>query len=707
MIRLRIPALCLLLASLACCGEDPKDETITVGVMLPLSGPRDLGWREPLELARSFVNDAGGVAGKRLELRYADLSQVKAFDLAVRWSRDPEIRAVIGPEGSPSVFNVAGVFEAAKKPLVTPSATSADLYRAFSASGYFWRTTESDIAQVRTLLLLAAREGAESVSLLTTFDSYGATFFDWFGFFAAEMGLEVKAVVRDPMEEECAEAVALALEGAPDALVAVPSEPAGVVCITRAHRATGRSTKLYFSDQASFPSVLEALGADAEGLTGTAPGASPRSGFDIYWKIRFGAEPPAYAAHTFDALLLLAYGLERSGGEGGPALAQALREVVDGRGEAVGWDRDGVRRALEALAAGELPDISGATGSLDFDSEEYTELVSSTYRIWRVEQGRRLHIDFITTGDDADSPHAIAERSAFRTMASERHRQSFSDGGTSYEPGPREGFWALIAATSLGFDNYRHQADAWAQYHHLRALGIPDERIILILEDDLPSDPRNPEPGVVRNESGGSNLHVPGRVDYRLATVAPSDFLAILEGRASERFPKVVESGRGDDVYVFAVGHGGRQGVFFSATAAIDRSDDFGNILTPEMLAESAARMHAEERYRRLFFVVEACHGGVLGEALEERGTPGAMLLTGATPFESSFAANRDPFTGIWMADQFAYAFLRAVRETPDRPFPLLYESLYRSVSGSHVRAYNADRFGGVTEFSVGDLLRP
>lgn len=45
--------------------------------------------------------------------------------------------------------------------------------------------------------------------------------------------------------------------------------------------------------------------------------------------------------------------------------------------------------------------------------------------------------------------------------------------------------YAVVIETSTGPNNYRHQADALAQYQMLRRFGFDDAHIILILENDL------------------------------------------------------------------------------------------------------------------------------------------------------------------------------------------------------------------------------
>ena len=180
--------------------------------------------------------------------------------------------------------------------------------------------------------------------------------------------------------------------------------------------------------------------------------------------------------------------------------------VVAGRGDSTGWDERGVKRALEAIIAGQDPDVSGATGSLSYDSEFYTDLVSSTYARWVVSDGEFIIEEFIKTTDDDTGTELVA---AFRQLAS-ADRLSEPRAFRATDPSvadvaEHKGNWALIVAASAGWDNYRHQADAFALYQQLKTRGFDDERIILIVADDLADNEKNQEKGFIVNVADGLN----------------------------------------------------------------------------------------------------------------------------------------------------------------------------------------------------------
>src|SRR5258707_1306767 len=92
--------------------------------------------------------------------------------------------------------------------------------------------------------------------------------------------------------------------------------------------------------------------------------------------------------------------------------------------------------------------------------------------------------------------------------------------------------WAVICATSKFWFNYRHIANALTLYRQVRAGGIPDSQIILMLPDDIACNPRNIMPGAVFNDDQ-QRLNVYGEeieVDYRGDEVTVETFLRLLTG---------------------------------------------------------------------------------------------------------------------------------------------------------------------------------
>jgi ABC-type branched-subunit amino acid transport system substrate-binding protein/glycosylphosphatidylinositol transamidase (GPIT) subunit GPI8 len=671
---------------------------------MTLSGADDPGYRDIFEWVRGRVNEAGGVAGHELEYEYVDHMLIDVEDGANKLAEDDSVLAVVGPEFSSYTFRVAPTFLRAKKPMISPEATSDQISRAYAGKKYIWRTVEPDVAQIKIQLAIAAKLGARTVALLTSNDAYGETFFNWFGFFATELKLQAVRLVRDDLEmdtceDATAEAVALDESGAPpDILVATPGLVEQSVCIVRAAQKVSPSTKIMFGDGGRFQGMIDELGSEAEGIQGTIPAPNPDSGFNADFEQTYGRPAPAFAASIYDAVLLAAYGLGRSNAQGGEALADAMIDVVDSRGVTAWWDSYGIQKGMEELAAGRLPNITGATGPLDFDRDFHVDPVKTYYAHWIVKDGAFVDLGFYETGDDSEGGSEDLD-AAFRTVASEKEELGNEQ---SYDPGPRTGLQALIVAGSSGWENYRHQSDAMAKYHMLKSNGVQDDHIVLILADDLANAPENEEPGVIRNRVGGENLYEDIEIDYRLSQLNKQQVLDILAGRASAQLPTVVESGPTDNLFVFWDSHGGSDGLMYDVDDPTAESAD--TTLTPQDLSDTVDYMYTEGRYRRMFVVVEACHGGVMGEVLT---APGVLLMAGANPFENSLGANYDPEIDTWLGNKFAYEFQLAAETSLETTIAQLYGDLYLKVSGSHVTVRNADKFGNTSAIKLSEFLAP
>ena len=809
------------------CGESDGPDAIRIVLMQDSAAPFNVV--TPAKLAQDTVNAAGGIDGKPIQIEFIRQADTETAYLlqAKAVAEDPNIAAMIYTGGSASFQKMSSIFVDNEKPIISSTSTASSIPRIYADDGFVWRTTESDISQVKALMTIVARDfgggringnggrdsdgeplplsvedffeftlddesmesetvqevdcpkdideisencrgfryasngsryakgawqhptpglaidsnaeevtfkawgqtggesvvfqvglpGADSfsrtievqltpeprtysiplygseyntivggfgwsvfapdgggevsffvddirwtsdgiqpkVALLTNYDAYSDTFFDWSGFYAYELGLKVTDLARYSLvdslkggtEDACIPALNKALSGQPDALIIAIGPLADNACVVRnvfERKEAGEEVpRLLFADAGQRSELKTLLKPKAfELMEGLSLAWGVETNFSQAYLDRTGEIPGQYSANTYDAVLLISYGLAQAGGRLGPALDKAMRMVVAGRGESTGWDERGVKRALEAIIAGQNPDVSGATGSLSYDSEFYTDLVSSTYARWVVSDGEFMIEEFIKTTDDDSGTELVA---AFRQLAS-ADRLSEPRAFRATDPSvadvaEHKGNWALIVAASAGWDNYRHQADAFALYQQLKTRGFDDERIILIVADDLADNEKNQEKGFIVNVVDGPNLYEKASIDYRLSEVSPSILMNILAGNReglkeaglSDDKP-VVDSNESDNLYVFLVGHGGKQGLALEAKS-VEQGLDGGQgiqFLEPVLVASTLQTLSENRRYRRALLVVEACHGGVFGTAVAERRIPRTLVLTGQAP---------------------------------------------------------------------------
>jgi ABC-type branched-subunit amino acid transport system substrate-binding protein len=688
----------LLAATLAACSGGGSSGPLRIGVMLPLTGPDAVGYQKPLEWARDNVNAAGGVRGRHIELVYRDIGSQDVRSVADALAKDSSIVAAIGPDTSGATRTAAGTFAKAKKVIVTPSATSADLFRAFRTNKpqYFWRPVESDIAQVRAMLKVAAAGGAKSVSLVAGDGDYGATFFDWLGFLSTETNVKVAETIRyDQDAQPCDNSVNEALAGNADVLLAVPDDAKNAVCMATAWRSAGSKGRLLFSDAGENATLGRSLGPGAEGLEGTGLAPDPNSGFAQAYEARFNAPDTPYAANSYDALLMLAYGLQKSGGRGGKALADAMNVIVRGSNGSVGWDKPDVAKALHDIGAGHIPAVRGAVGPWTFDKNSGIELTASTYDHWRVSNGALAVVDNLSTADAPTAQQGVSE-----SDPSPDPGQAQSTVGGTFQPGNKAATWALLVAASSGWENYRHQADMLAQYQRLRANGVPADHIVVVMADDLARNPKNKKKGTVINVVGGPNLYRDVDADYGPTQINADQLMGILQGRVSALTPKILQSGPNDDVYLYMAGHGNENGLYLGLGEVVPDQSQRYSIVTPALLSQTVNAMAAAHKYRRIFIAVEACEGGVLGAGID---APGAFLLSAASPIEDSLSANYDPSLDTWLADEFSFEYWNAAQPVT-KTVANVYQRVYLDVDGSHPSAYGP-QFGNPAAVQVGDFL--
>lgn len=701
--------------------EEAPPLVVAVLMPLPPSGTLvDLDW------AVENVHAAGGVAGGRdLELRYVDtagLSVDAVVAQAEALAADDTVRAVIGPGSSEEMLAVATVMVKAKKPLLSFTGTSSEVFRAFQGSKYIWRTKLTDTAQVEWLVRDAHRRGAQRLGLVTSLDSQGSTFFNLFAFLAVSQGYAEADLVIETYgtEQTCDAAVGAVHAAGVDYIIAVPNTPESFDCLVRAHDAhrarPAMPPPMPPGMPASMPpgmpppvrlviadtgletnKPIAALGPVAAGIEGWNAAPDPESGFSEAWKAHFGIGHPNNAASAYDAVLLVALGLERSGGVGGEALADAIAAVAAGRGPSTGWNALGIAQAKNLMRQGKAPDITGASGSLDYDPALGVDLQSGTFAHWRV--APPLEYDqTVTLGRGAEPRPSLDNRAPPASFQAPPEGEEFVPAGAA------ERLQALIVAGSSGWDNYRHQADALRQYRHLRAAGVADADVVMVGADDLATAPENPRPGEVRNVPQGPDLYGDVAYDYGIGLTA-EDLTRVLLGTASAGLPEVLTPDAHTNLLIFLVGHGGVSGLGLGADTTEAGVAGAGSSLRPSDLREALCTLRREGRVRRVLVVIESCYSGVFGDAEYggiEAGCPdglpleGVLVVTAANTRESSLAAGYDADLAAWVGDEFALAFADRLELDPGPSLLGVYRETYLDVSGSHVSIYNTAAYGNL-----------
>ena len=114
-------------------------------------------------------------------------------------------------------------------------------------------------------------------------------------------------------------------------------------------------------------------------------------------------------------------------------------------------------------------------------------------------------------------------------------------------------------------------------YRTVKRLGIPDERIILMLADDVACNPRNMFAGTVySNANRALDLYGDAvEVDYRGEEVSVESFIRLLTGRVDPATPmsKRLNTDERSNVFVYMTGHGGDEFLKFQDHEEISAYD--------------------------------------------------------------------------------------------------------------------------------------
>lgn len=694
---------CLLLLAFCGCADDieaptspqSKQEVHTVAVIMPMSHGLDKHWKRTLSFLNRNMDIAFKGQEKAIKLRYElyDEDKEDMSRLADSLAKRKDIEAVVGCLYSDHAAEMITKLADAEKTFLTVS-TSADLTRGNTQHGYLWSMVETDITQCEVLLSKALDYGAKRVSLLTLENnSYSQTFVDWFSFQAGELGLEVTGI-HLYNEQNVTEVSQRACDEETDYIICVPATVEEVQWICEAFQKYDAthpfSPKKLFGDTAYGRDVINKYAKYVEGIEGVTFGADPESGFEVSYKTFFRDELSLGESQIYDACMMLYYGFwyQLIHANQSLSLKESLRAVVDGRdNNHYGWMGEDMRFVIESFSKGGHPNITGASGSLDFDKDVYTSVLESTYANFMVYNGR-----YVTLGYNKSNGGRRSDKTLAGWNWKKNQIQDFSD-ETDIRYPVLQDKWALLVASSKDWKNYRHQADILSVYQMIRERGYPDDHIILIMEDDLAQNPKNPFKGEVKTDLAESNLYQNFDIDYKMSDLTPTDIMNILSGKKNSRTPIVIESTDKDNILIFWSGHG--------TQAELCWGDEFMGV-RKEMVSNTLKQMAKEKKYRKMLFLIEACYSGSIVKDIQ---IPGALFITAANDKETSKADNFSNQLGVWMTNRFTYGLREQLETDMSVPLRDLYYRLFINTIGSHVMVYNTANFGNIHMNNISEFF--
>jgi ABC-type branched-subunit amino acid transport system substrate-binding protein len=666
---------------------------VKIAVVLPAKDRASL-WNNALKWAAENIRKAN--IGVKVVYEWVDEESANLTEVGLSLSAREDIRSIIGCNVSANTQQLAFALARKKeriKPLFTFS-TSQELPRIFGHRGFLWGLCETDISQSEIILSCLSNEnpGLKKVALLASDDIYGQTFVDWFAFQAVELDLEPVCIETYKKSDELEHCLERIIDSGADAVVCVPAAAEDVVPVQNYiddfiyNSESWRYIALMFADKAYNKSILSGE-YPVDFISGLAPASHPGSGFDVSYDALYGRVPFAGEAQVYDAVLITVLASLWAEINDEEDLNKAIAALLNGKAATQGgWTAGMIANYHRQILAGETPAISGATGTLDFNSEYYTTIRSTSYARWITHNGKMVIIDYYSRNSKGHSSSPVA---AWEWK--KQHIQDVDKDAKEINYPALEDNYAVLVAASQGWKNYRHQADVLGFYHYLKEKGYDDDHIILIMADDIAYNERNPLQGVVRRELSGTNLYEDVQIDYKLDALTLSDLKQILAGEPSEAYPVTLGSGTSDNVLFFWSGHGTQQGWEWKDTEHLD--------------AGFARSMFSDMQFRKMFAIIETCYSG--GVAQGCTGIPGLLMMTAANPHETSKADAFDNELQVYLSNTFTSSILAQFGRNPMCSIYDLYLHAFDKTQGSHVMVYNAEHYGNLYFNDMSEYLSP
>lgn len=352
----------LMVMAMAACGGEPANNggndtpdatTVKIGGIGPLTGAYanyGLSEKNGAELAVKEINEAGGIAGKQIELSYQDSqgeseSAVNAYGKLMDWGMEVSLGCVLSGEN-------ASVVAAARDDdvlLITPSGSADkcidgndkafrvcfyDSYQGAAAAQYI-----KDNNMVDTVGILYQSDNDYSVGLYNAFVAK-----------CGELGItiaETQTFTSSTNTDFSTQVSALVSSGVKLVFIPLYAEEASTF-LTQAH---GKfADDVYFFGADGLDGILGKVEQDtslANNVLMLTPFAADNPAENVQSFVKkyqeaYGATPDQFAADAYDAIYVIKAAVEKAGSTSGAALASALTSLtVEGVTGVMTWTADG------------------------------------------------------------------------------------------------------------------------------------------------------------------------------------------------------------------------------------------------------------------------------------------------------------------------------------------------------------------------------
>ena len=315
-------------------GAAAAQDAIVVGAVVSESGAHAgaaAEYRQGLLLWQDDINAAGGLLGRRVELRLKDDgSEAVRAGPAYAQLIEGGAQVLIGPYGSAATLTASSEAERASRVLLNAAGPSSLIHKR--APRYVVQTAPPYVAYGQGVLELAQRSGAESVYILGRDDAASREMAEAALAQAARFGFrQVKLAVYSGTTNDFLEQFYEAMKVQADAWIAFGEVRDGADMV-KTLKKQGFVPKVLYTRASAEPGFVTLVGQDAERVLGSKE-YDPRferadnARFAKAYRARWSAATGAMAAAAYTAGIVLAAAAAQAGTVEAAKLRAALSEL--------------------------------------------------------------------------------------------------------------------------------------------------------------------------------------------------------------------------------------------------------------------------------------------------------------------------------------------------------------------------------------------
>jgi len=321
------------LAGLLMLGNVAVSADLKIGIMVPTTGSEATAGKDmenAIKLAAMEINKAGGVLGMNIvTMTGDDACDPQQATSAASKLVSADVTAVVGGYCSGATLPTLKIYGDAGVPFVVTAANSTKLIGANPGNAFQINSTGFD--QVATAVDLFNSKGINKIAIIHQGDGYSEDLAKLTREKWSAMGKEVVAYeVVNKGEQDQSALVTRIKSKAPDAVFWTAYYADGAMVIKQLRQAGFRKL-IAVGDGSNSPKLLEIAGKASEGVycfsNPTVEYLPEAKAFHANYKKTYNQEPDAYAALSYDGMMLLADAIKRAGSTDKAAIKKALAET--------------------------------------------------------------------------------------------------------------------------------------------------------------------------------------------------------------------------------------------------------------------------------------------------------------------------------------------------------------------------------------------